>query len=69
MRNGLPVAYAIYRDIWTAFHIALVVALLVLLFLWFVEDGQGVRIVSDVWNGVVTVQQTVANAIPFPWGR
>lgn len=68
MKNGLPVAYAIYRGIWTAFHIVLVAVLLISFIAWFVDDGQGARVVSDTWNGVVAVQQAVANAIPFPWG-
>lgn len=68
MRNGLPLAYGVYRVLWTILHVGLVAAGLVAAVLWFLHDGQGMQIVTSSWQTLTDAQRTVASSIPFPWG-
>lgn len=68
MRNGLPVAYSIYRVLWTLLHLVLVIVGVVAFILWFVHDNQGGVAMASIWRGLTDAQRAIANAIPFPWG-
>jgi hypothetical protein len=68
MRNGLPVAYSLYRVLWTILHLALVGVGVVAFILWFVHDNQGGVAMASIWSGLTDTQRAVASAISFPWG-
>lgn len=68
MRNGFPVAYALFRGLWSVVHLALVALAIAAAVLWFLDDNQGVELATTIWSGLTDAQATVANAIPFPWG-
>ena len=68
MRNGLPVAYTLYRALWSVVHLGLVGFAVVAAVLWFVHDNQGAHLFAAIWEGLTDAQRNVANAIPFPWG-
>ena len=69
MRNGLPVAYALYRVLWTVLHLGLVGLAVGAAVIWFVHDNQGADLAATIWKSLSDAQRTVANTITFPWGR
>jgi energy-coupling factor transporter transmembrane protein EcfT len=68
MRNGIPIAYATYRVVWTLVHVALVLFAAIAFVAWFVQDNHGGDVISSFWSGLVAVQSAIAGAVPFPWG-
>ena len=67
MRNGIPIAYYLFRTAWSVMHLVMLAALLVAVILWSVHDGQGVRFLSDWWRMSVGISATIFHAMPFPW--
>lgn len=68
MKNGLPIAYASYRLIWSIVHVSLVLLLGILTLVWLGTDDHGGALFSGLWTGLSDLQRTIANALPFPWG-
>lgn len=67
MRNGVPIVYWVYRNIWTGVHLAIVVVVVVLAIGWAQgETAEGMY--TEVADWTLNLQHTVASAVPFPWG-
>lgn len=67
MRRDIPTAYALFRAAWSAVHFILLAALFLAVVLWWLDDGQGGRLLADWWRGSVSVSAAIFNAMPFPW--
>lgn len=67
MRNGIPIAYYVFRTVWSVMHLVMLAALLVAVILWSVHDDQGLRFISAWWRMSISVSATIFHALPFPW--
>ncbi|WP_105034917.1 hypothetical protein [Cryobacterium aureum] len=67
MKNGIPFAYRLYRDTWSALHFALVVIAFTAVAMWLLDGGRGLQIASDFWLTLSNMQQTITRVIRFPW--
>jgi hypothetical protein len=67
MRNGIPIAYHLFRTVWGVMHLLMVAALLAAVIVWSVHDGQGVRFISAWWRMSISISATIFHALPFPW--
>jgi hypothetical protein len=67
MRNGIPIAYYLFRTAWSVMHLVLLAALLVAVVMWFVHDGQGVRFISAWWRISISISAAIFHVLPFPW--
>lgn len=68
MNNGIPLAYTLYRVIWSIVHIALAGFAVGFFIAAFAIDGNGPRTIAAIWEGLAAAQRAVGGAIPFPWG-
>jgi hypothetical protein len=67
MRNGIPIAYYVFRTVWSVMHLVMLAALLVAMILWSVHDDQGARFISAWWRMSLSISATIFHALPFPW--
>lgn len=67
MRHDIPTAYAVFRAAWSGVHFVLLAALFVAVLLWWFDDGQGVRLLTNWWRTSVSISAAIFNALPFPW--
>ena len=67
MRNGIPIAYYLFRTVWSVMHLVMLAALLVTVILWAIHDGQGVSFISAWWTMSISISATIFHALPFPW--
>ncbi|MGV1004579.1 MAG: hypothetical protein ACOYEV_07395 [Candidatus Nanopelagicales bacterium] len=67
MKNNVPLIYWTFRMAWTVLHFVVVAAAAAALLIWAVTDDRAARAIEPATDSVLTLQQQVANAIPWPW--
>jgi hypothetical protein len=67
MKDNIPLNYWTFRTAWSLLHFVIVAAAMTMLLYWSFTDSNALRIFASAKHGVLELQQSVANAIPWPW--
>lgn len=67
MNNGIPTIYWSFRYAWSIAHLVMVLALVVSLAVWLLQDGRGAYMFDVAYYWVEDLSYKLASLVPFPW--